>query len=677
MNPPLPSMTPRQQRPAYQTMLYRFRLSTQLTVIGCLALLPSLWFVARWVNDQNIQIDFTRNELAGAVAVSALLDVATQTQTHRGQTNMLLSGSDKVREPLQATRTKLQQALARAGSAFAAHPEWSLAKDWKGVADAIGALSQGQHSNERGPVFAAHTQQVARVRELLERLGEQSQLLYDPEAGSYFMAEMSIDRVLPLAESMGQLRGAGAGLITRGEASAEEIAAMQRRLGVIDEQLNALQGKVQALARTGESVPADFAAAAQRVQAFAALARTSFASEQPQGDAAAYFKAGTEAIGGIGAFQQGISQRLVAMLQARDTTLTRTRTLALTTCLLCLGAVAATGVMFARRTLAAVRSVERSMRALSSGDLTQPVRVSGTDELARLSKQVNATRHGLGQLVRDIQGHTAAVMQTGQSLADDSRELSTRTVQQAASVEESAATLEEVAQSVRSNGLQVQEVGELFVQTRDSMRQGRDRMHAAVATIEHMQNTSRRVAEIVGVIDSIAFQTNILALNAAVEAARAGESGRGFAVVASEVRTLAGNSSKAASEIRSLIAASVEQVEAGVGQIHGVRDSLDAVLTQAGQVNAALAQLALSSREQTAAVDQVAQAVGVIGTTTQANAASVEHTAAVSRALETQAQSLAAAVAVLKVAPADTLGTPAHGQVDHQPAAQRPVLAAV
>jgi len=240
------------------------------------------------------------------------------------------------------------------------------------------------------------------------------------------------------------------------------------------------------------------------------------------------------------------------------------------------------------------------------------------------------------------------VASTGQQISGSSQQMSDRATQQAADVEESAATLDQVAQAVRGTAEQAQRTDALVTAIRDTSAQGIARMGEAVTTIEGIESTSHRVTEIITVIDGIAFQTNILALNAAVEAARAGESGRGFAVVAGEVRSLAQRSSKAAQEIRDLIGASTVQVSEGVGEIRTVREMMNALVGEVETVGEEIRSLNGLAREQTLAVDQVSRAVSDIGTAIVANAAAAQEGSGAAMLLEERANDLLALIAKLR-----------------------------
>jgi methyl-accepting chemotaxis protein len=630
-------------------IMRRLRLPAKMTLLVALIALPLALLVFIALRETSERLQVARSELEGAAVVEALMQVAVATQKHRGQTNMAMSGNAQAEQALSATREEWRKGMAAMQAEQALLAGWGLDKEWQAIRAQIEPLSQGRREGDRAAVFAAHTQQVKAMRELVVRVGESSGLLLDPEAASFFLMDLAVERMLPLTEVAGLLRGQGAGLLSRGEATPAELAQVAARIGMLTDQVEGVQRQVAALRRSGEAQPARYDALLQANQAFAQAAQAALTGGQLQGDAGAYFKTGTAAIEATVAFSREVTARLSTLLTERVQSLRMQLAVAVLGSAVGLGLLAYFMAGFYVSVLDALRRVARVTHAGANGDLSQRADVRGADEFADMGRELDAMCGHLAQLVYGIRSHAGQVAQTGQAMEHQSMELAARATQQAATVEESAATLEQVSQTAQSNAGHVQEVEALFSAMRDTGQDGRTRMQSAVQTVEGIAATSRRVGEIVSVIDGIAFQTNILALNAAVEAARAGESGRGFAVVASEVRALAQRSASAAGEIRGLIATSSQQVDAGVGEIHQARDSVDRMLDQVNGVGAAMGQLSLATREQTLAVGQVAEAVRQIGDTTSQNAQSAESASQAANTLRQGADELNQLVAQLKV----------------------------
>ncbi len=296
-----------------------------------------------------------------------------------------------------------------------------------------------------------------------------------------------------------------------------------------------------------------------------------------------------------------------------------------------------------------LEGLSRAMKQTTNGDLSTRAGVYGQDEVGAMAQSLDQMVLTLSSMVADIRSNAALVAHAGQSLAQGNRSLADRTEQQAANLEQTAASVEQLSSAVQNNAHTARSADARAADVRKAADAGAEAMARAVQSVEAIQQSARRMTEIIGVIDSIAFQTNILALNAAVEAARAGEQGRGFAVVAGEVRTLAKRSGDAAREIRELIGASVSQVEASAGLIRSAGDGIANMAGGIRSVAASMTEISGSSAEQSTGLSEVSSAVQQLDQITQHNAQMVSHAVQQAEALEQRASTLSRAVAAFRL----------------------------
>ncbi|SHN35860.1 methyl-accepting chemotaxis protein [Rhizobacter sp. OV335] len=291
-----------------------------------------------------------------------------------------------------------------------------------------------------------------------------------------------------------------------------------------------------------------------------------------------------------------------------------------------------------------------SAEAIAEGDLSRPIHAEGRDECAQLLGALGRMRNRLSELVSDVRRNAEGVATASAEISHANNDLSGRTEEQASALQETAAAMDQLSSTVRMNADNARQANVLAQSACEVAVQGGDVVGQVVDTMKGINDSSKKIVDIIGVIDGIAFQTNILALNAAVEAARAGEQGRGFAVVAGEVRTLAQRSADAAKEIKALISTSVERVEQGTLLVDRAGTTMQDVVNSIRRVTDIVGEISTASSEQSTGVSQIGEAVTQMDTTTQQNAAMVEQGAAAAESLKAQAQDLVNTVAVFKLA---------------------------
>jgi methyl-accepting chemotaxis protein len=321
------------------------------------------------------------------------------------------------------------------------------------------------------------------------------------------------------------------------------------------------------------------------------------------------------------------------------------------------------GFVLIRSTSRALNHAVDIAHGIAQGELNQTITPDGRNEVAQVLIALSQMQDNLAKVVAEVRSGSEGVATASSQIAQGNHDLSARTEQQASALEQTAASMEQLSATVKQNAENAQQANQMTQAASSTALQGGEVVAQVVETMKHINDSSKRIFDIIGVIDGIAFQTNILALNAAVEAARAGEQGRGFAVVASEVRSLAGRSAAAAKEIKALIGASVERVEQGTALVDQAGVTMGEVVSSIKRVTDLMGEISAASREQSQGVSQVGEAVTQMDQVTQQNAALVEEMAAAASSLKAQAQELVGTVAVFKLSGHDAQHTTSHTEL--------------
>ncbi|HEY4067933.1 MAG TPA: methyl-accepting chemotaxis protein [Burkholderiaceae bacterium] len=323
-----------------------------------------------------------------------------------------------------------------------------------------------------------------------------------------------------------------------------------------------------------------------------------------------------------------------------------------------LSTLTAVGCLFAFAAMGAIRrsvkeSVESTVQCvirIAGGDLETKIESPGKDEISWLRAELNGMRKKLRTMVLDVRETVSGVNTTSEEIASGNLDLSTRTERQSSALQQTASSMEQFASTVQSNARNTNEARTVVAQSSEVAARGEKTMREVILRMGEINGSASKISEIIGVIDGIAFQTNILALNAAVEAARAGEHGRGFAVVASEVRGLAQRSSTAAREIKTLIGDSTQKVEAGSKLVDDAGHTMQEILDSVNRVARLITEIAAAGQSQSSGIDQVHDSIAQIDTMTQQNAALVQQLAGSAQALKGQSARLTASMSSFRVA---------------------------
>jgi methyl-accepting chemotaxis protein len=629
----------------------------KFALIGALAVGMVAGPTALMVKGHWELMDAARAEAAGMGPAGDVLKLIQLTQHHRGLTAGVLAGNDKAKAAREAKQAEVEQALQKvqvsAGS-FGANKltarSATIQNEWR-------ALAQGLAGNSvSGPdSYKRHTALIAEQLSLLEGITDASTLALDPEAGTYYLITAVMGELPKLSESLGQMRARGATLLGKGTALPEERAAIA---SLADATKSFARSSRSAFDKSIDADPAVKAAiekpladAVSAVESGLKLADEQIVrAETPSMSSADYFAGMTRVIDSQFELTTQAFKALEDMLAARVAA--KQRELGIVALVIVVfGSLALWVLVLVTRTT--TRSVAQALaaaEALAAGDLTQRVQAQTGDEIGQLVRALGSSMSNLARVVGAIKDSTDSVKTAATEIAQGNLDLSQRTEEQSANLQQTAASMEQLTATVKQNADTARQASELANSASAVATEGGSVVERVISNMEDITDSSKRIADIIGVIDGIAFQTNILALNAAVEAARAGENGRGFAVVAAEVRSLAQRSAQAAKEIKALIGQSVEKVEAGAKLVGDAGKTMNDVVLQVRHVSTLIGEISSASVQQTTGIGQIGDAVAQLDQVTQQNAALVEESAAAAESLSQQATHLAQAVAVFRLA---------------------------
>ncbi|HEX7984389.1 MAG TPA: methyl-accepting chemotaxis protein, partial [Duganella sp.] len=456
-----------------------------------------------------------------------------------------------------------------------------------------------------------------------------------------------------LSESLGQVRAGGAALLSSGEATPEDRVRLDMPMNMAryHAQLaqNAFGKAISADPALEKIIGAPLAAAMTAVGNGLKLANDKIVlAEKPNFPSAGYIAAMTKVIDTqfdlIGVALPALDQALAERVRTKQYELMRT-----TGWIGALAALVLWIIMLVTRTT--VRSMGRAVRVaqtVAAGDLTSRIDVTSNDETGQLLHALKDMNNSLIKIVGEVRGGADTIVSASGQIAADNQDLASRTGEQASALAVTASSMEELTSTVKQNADNARQANDLAASASEVAIKGGAVVSQVVGTMNSINESSKKIVDIIGVIDGIAFQTNILALNAAVEAARAGEQGRGFAVVASEVRNLAQRSAAAAREIKTLIGDSVGKVDTGSKLVDQAGATMDEIVTSIRRVTDIMADITHASEEQHAGIEQVNRAIAQMDKTTQQNAVLVEEAAAAAQSMQHQAGNLVQVVGVFK-----------------------------
>ncbi len=641
------------------TLMDRMRILPKFVLISSLVIVPMLALFFLWQRELMANAEFARKERVGVVHVDQLLELSRLVQAARVSGNAAGAADDAaVRAAHVGMQAKANEQFKKIDGAQNVLAELALQKEWielkQNWADAAKASGDA--------VDGAYRKVAINLKKHIKQAAARSNLAMDPDIDSFYLMNAVTSSLVTLASDLEDIRTQAAAAVARTEITLTEGRKISE-LGVLTRRsVDSALSDVDSAIAQNQSLDTSLGAARKQLDAVQAMlashAGDLSASPVFQLPPRAYIGKTGEAVDAVYQLAHRASFDLDNLLAARLDRLQRKQMLAYVPIVLAVLIAVYFMLAFYASFRGSLTLLEASVKRMHDGDMGRDREVNTRDELGDILRLAGAMKGHLASMIAEVRDRASLIDIGSKEIAAGNADLSARTESQAGSLEQTASSMEELTTTVKQNAENAHTANQLVVSASGVARRGGDVVGQVVDTMGSIKESSRKIVDIIGVIDGIAFQTNILALNAAVEAARAGEQGRGFAVVAAEVRNLAQRSASAAKEIKTLIVDSVEKVDTGSKLVDQAGQTMGEIVTSVKRVADIMSDITAASQEQSSGIEEVNHAIAQMDEMTQQNASLVEQAAAAASGMQDQAAALAQAVSVFKLEQAQTAGRP-------------------
>ncbi len=636
--------------------LNKMKLWQKLALMVAVLMIPTVYLVTLLIEEKNISINSSQKEMAGIEYLQPVYSLLLHVMEHRGIVYLQLSGDTGSNTRLEEKQQAINADLERIAAVETIHGKnlntsehlAAVKSGWRNLKDQTQGLAREES-------FVRHTALINDIAALITQVNDTSNLVLDPELDSSYLINVTVTKMPSLLETMDTLRvkSAAGYMSTQTDDIRFELSAL---INSVQHQANAIHHGMEVAFEYNLDLKPRLIGPVNELQSLVSKF-TDMVSREIAGTDSTYrsdssdfagsvnaqdiYRAGNNAITAAVNINEQTLPALNELLKTRIDNFNNKKYLALINVVIFIFVSIVIAFFITRYISRNVSGLVSVIKQFSKGNLIMELfENTDKDEISQLYNSLHDLQLKLAEVISSIRVGANEVSTASEQVAQGNANLSQRTQEQASSLEEVASSMEEMTGTVSQNADNAQQANQLAIGAREQADAGGVVVGRAMAAMSEINNSSKKIADIIGVIDEIAFQTNLLALNAAVEAARAGEQGRGFAVVATEVRNLAGRSATAAKEIKALIKDSVAKTQDGTKLVDESGHALSEIVKAVKKVSDIVAEIAAASREQSEGINQVNKALLQMDDMTQQNAALVEQAAAAAEAIEAQSQEL-------------------------------------